>query len=233
MSTGWIWTFAGVVIALALLALVLYWLLVTTEGVYLGQRVVIWLYDLTAQRYDAIKEYDPADEKLLVTDPLLNALQGIDNPRVLDVATGTGRVPFDLLQSPHFSGQFVALDDSERMLSVARRKLAPYHDRVTLLHHEAVPLPFEDEQFDAVTCLEALEFFPSDEAAIQEMVRVLRQGYYLFITRRRGWEGKLFLHRYRSRNKMRALLESAGLQQVQFHPWQVNYDLVTALKAMV
>jgi ubiquinone/menaquinone biosynthesis C-methylase UbiE len=119
------------------------------------------------------------------------------------------------------------------MLDVARRKLAPFAGRVKLLHHRAVPLPFEEEQFDAVTCLEALEFFPSDEAAIREMVRVLRHGRYLFVTRRRGWEGRLFLHRYRSRDKMRTILERAGLRQVQFHPWQVNYDLVTALKADV
>ena len=230
MTGGMVWYLVGGVAVVALLGLLLYWLLVTTEGVYLGRRVVIWLYDLTAQRYDKIKEYDAGDERYLVTRPLLNALQGISEPRVLDVATGTGRVPFNLLQSPRFTGQFVALDDSQRMLDVARRKLAPYEGRVQLKRHPAVPLPFPDAHFDAVTCLEALEFFPSDEAAIKEMARVLGHGRYLFLTRRRGWEGKLFLRRYRSRETLRAMLEDAGLQQIQFHPWQVNYDLVTALK---
>lgn len=231
MTAGSLWLLAGAIVTLALTALLLYWLLVTTEGVYLGRRVVIWLYDLTAARYDEIKEYDDGDERLLVTRPLLQAVQGIDHPLVLDVATGTGRVPYDLLQSPLFTGAFVALDDSQRMLDIARHKLAPYKGRVTLLQHPAVPLPFPEARFDAVTCLEALEFFPSDEAAIREMARVLRRGCFLFVTRRRGWEGKLFLHRYRSREKMQELLERAGLTEVRFHPWQVNYDLVTALKA--
>ena len=124
----------------------------------------------------------------------------------------------------------MALDDSSRMLDVARRKLASHADRVELQRHTAVPLPFPDEHFDAVTCLEALEFFPSDRDAVCEMVRVLRAGCFLFITRRRGLEGKLFLHRYRSRDNMRAMLQETGLRQVQFHAWQVNYDLVTALK---
>lgn len=219
-----------VIAGVTLLGFLIYWLLVTTEGVYLGRRVVTWLYDITAYRYDAIKEYDLEDERLLVTRPALSALQGIDQPRLLDVATGTGRVPYDLLQSPHFSGTIIALDDSRRMLEVAREKLQEYAGCVTLLQHPAVPLPFPDEQFDLVTCLEALEFFPSDVAAVCEMVRVLRQGRFLFLTRRRGLEGKLFLHRYRSQENMRAMLEKSGLGQVQFHPWQVNYDLVTALK---
>lgn len=230
MSAG---TFGSLLLAtaiVALLGLLIYWLLVTTEGVYLGQRVVTWLYDITAHRYDAIKEYDADDERLLVTRPVLSALQGISEPRLLDVATGTGRVPYDLLQSPGFPGAIVALDDSRRMLEVAREKLADHACCVSLLQLPAVPLPFRNEQFDAVTCLEALEFFPSDEAAVREMVRVLRHRRYLFLTRRRGWEGKLFLHRYRSQDNMRALLEDAGLSQIQFHPWQVNYDLVTALK---
>lgn len=213
-----------------LLGVLVYWLLVSTEGAYLGRRVVTWLYDITAHRYDAIKEYDADDERLLVTRPALSALQSIAQPRLLDVATGTGRVPYDLLQSPNFSGIIVALDDSRRMLEVAREKLQDHADCVALLQHPAVPLPFVDEQFDLVTCLEALEFFPSDKAAVREMVRVLRPGRFLFLTRRRGLEGKLFLHRYRSRDDMRSMLEEAGLSQVQFHPWQVNYDLVTAIK---
>lgn len=230
MTLAPMWPILGAVVGLALLGMFLYWLFVTTEGVYLGQRVVTLLYDLTARRYDDIKEYDPDDERLLVTYPLLNVLQGLDAPLLLDVATGTGRVPYAVLQSPAFSGTVVGLDDAQRMLDIAREKLAPYENRVKLLHHRAVPLPFEDDRFDAVTCLEALEFFPSDRDAIDEMVRVLRPGRFLFVTRRRGAEGKLFLHRYRSRENMRAMLEAAGLVEIQFHPWQVNYDLVTARK---
>ena len=228
-SADWM-LIALIVAGLLLIGLFLYWLLVTTEGVYLGRRAVVWLYDVTAHRYDDIKEYDPADECLLVTRPVLNALHGVSRPRLLDVATGTGRVPFDLSQSPYFSGHIVALDDSRRMLDVARQKLASYQGHVEFVNHSAVPLPFPDEHFDAVTCLEALEFFPSDAAAVCEMVRVLRPASYLLVTRRCGREGRLFLHRYRSRDSMRQMLEEAGLRQVQFHPWQVNYDLVTALK---
>lgn len=215
---------------LALLGGLAYWLFITTEGVFLGRRVVVWLYDRTAHRYDAIKEFDPADEQFLVARPLLAALAGRANPLLLDVATGTGRVPFDLLQNPAFPGRVIGLDASRPMLAVAASKLAPYGQRVSLVQHPAAPLPFPAARFDLVTCLEALEFFPSDEAALREMVRVLRPGGCLITTRRTGREGQLFLHRYRSPDQFAALLDRLGLTDVEMQLWEVGYDLVTARK---
>ena len=46
-----------------------HWLLIRTEGVFLGRRVVVWLYDLAAERYDAIKQFDPDTESAFVTWP--------------------------------------------------------------------------------------------------------------------------------------------------------------------
>lgn len=225
-----VYAWLTILLSLLLLGAFLYWLLITTEGVYLGRRVVVWLYDLTAKQYDEIKAYDPHDERLLVARPVLRAVRGVPEPVILDVATGTGRVPLDLMREAVFRGRVVGLDDSSKMLAIAEEKLAPFAERVELRQHPAVPLPFPDDHFDAVTCLEALEFFPSDEGALQEMVRVLRPGGTLFTTRRCGWEGKAFLHRYRSEEGMAALLDSLGLEEINFHVWEVNYNLVTARK---
>jgi SAM-dependent methyltransferase len=127
-------------------------------------------------------------------------------------------------------GIVVGLDDSARMLAIAARKLAPDRERITLVRHPAVPLPFAANSFDAVTCLEALEFFPSDRAALAEMVRVLRPGGALVTTRRCGWEGRMFLTRYRSEEALHLLLRELGLESVRSFLWEVNYDLVTARK---
>lgn len=215
---------------LSALGALAYWLIVTTEGVYLGQRMVVYLYDRVAVEYDGIKEFSPEDEYYLVSRPILTALEGVKNPLVLDVATGTGRVPYSLFEEPNFPGRVVALDASQPMLDIAAYKLAPYQDRLQLLHQPAAPLPFPDNHFDVVTCLEALEFFPSDKLALQEMVRVLRPGHTLITTRRRGLEGKLFLHRFRTSQNFSQLLSSLGLTHIKSHPWQVNYDLITAHK---
>ncbi|MDT8306227.1 MAG: class I SAM-dependent methyltransferase [Anaerolineae bacterium] len=223
----WLALVLAVIAAVALI----YWLLVTTEGVFLGRRVVVWLYDVTATRYDAIKQYNPVEEQVLVVRPIIQALGARRQPRLLDVATGTGRVPLAMVEALD-EGTVVGLDDSARMLAIAAEKLAAHDERVTLVRHPAVPLPFAANSFDVVTCLEALEFFPSDEAALREMVRVLRPGGALITTRRSGWEGRLFLTRYRSEPALRALLGALGLDDVRTYLWEVNYDLVTARKPL-
>lgn len=223
------WIFTAIAAA-ALLAALLYWALVVTEGVFLGRRVVVWLYDITAHKYDQIKEYNPFAEEIFIVRPLRYRLRTIPAPRILDVATGTGRVPWFLLQEATFNGRVYGVDPSTRMLALARQKLRPYKDRASLVQQTVTPLPFAANTFHAVTCLESLEFFPSDEAALAEMERVLKPGGILLTTRRRGVEARLFLHRYRSETAFAHMLTRLGFTNVEFQPWQVEYDLVFAQK---
>jgi ubiquinone/menaquinone biosynthesis C-methylase UbiE len=219
------------IVALAAgLGLLIYWVLVVTEGVFLGRRMVVWLYDLTAKRYDGIKQFDSEAEQFFLIRPLLYRLNAGPSPLVLDVATGTGRLPAFLLDEPTFNGRVIGLDASARMLAVAASKLRPYRYRAALVQQTAADLPFPDTAFDTVSCLEALEFFPDDTAALQEMVRVLRPGGVLVVTRRRGWEAKTFVGRYRDPGAFERHLQGLGLAEVETMPWQVEYDLVFARK---
>jgi ubiquinone/menaquinone biosynthesis C-methylase UbiE len=220
------------VLLLAGMGLLLYWLLVITEGVFLGRRVVVWLYDLTANRYDGIKQFDAQAEQFFVVRPLLARLYEHRAPLVLDVATGTGRFPQFLLDEATFNGRIVGLDASPRMLAIAASKLRPYGHRAALVQQTAADLPFPDTAFDTVACLEALEFFPNDTDALHEMIRVLRPGGLLMVTRRRGWEGKSFLGRYRSSEHFQEHLQTIGLESIEIFPWQVEYDLVFAQKPL-
>ena len=104
------------------LALLLYWELVIAEGVHLGPRVVVWLYDLVAPRYERIKKFDPAVEDEFLGHPLVEQLIAVDAPRVLDVAAGTGRVARALLRQTAFDGTVVNLELSQRMLECGRRE---------------------------------------------------------------------------------------------------------------
>ncbi len=223
------WIILGLLLA-ALLGVLLYWLLVVTEGVYLGRRLVVWLYDLAAPRYDSIKQFDPDSESFLVTQPLLVKMSGQPAPLVLDVATGTGRLPHFLLEEATFNGRVIGLDASARMLSYARAKLRVYRHRASLVQQTAADLPFDDDTFDAVSCLESLEFFPDDSAALREMLRVLRPGGTLLTTRRRGWEAKTFVGRYRDRETFATDIEAIGFTEVETRLWQIEYDLIFAQK---
>lgn len=222
------WLVLGLAVVLGLAAL-LYWLFVIAEGTYLGPRVVAWTYDLVAGRYEAIKRFNTRDENWFVAGPLLQRLAGIEQPRVLDVGTGTGRLPIALFRN-RFRGHVTGLDLSLGMLRQARSRLGAFRDQVSLIWQDASHLPFDDGTFDAVVSLESLEFMQHPRGVLAEMVRVLAPGGVLMLTNRVGAEARLLPGRALSRPAFRKALVDHGLDPVEVQVWQVNYDLALARK---
>ena len=214
----------------AVLGLFLYWQLVIAEGAYLGTRLVTLTYDWVAHRYDRIKQYNPADEAAFLGYPLVFALRHLPAPYLLDAGTGTARLPMALFEHPTFNGRVVALDSSRRMLKVAAEKVMPYRHRIDLLWQDAACLPFPDATFDAVACLEVLEFTPDPAAQLAELVRVLRPGGLLVTSRRRGIDAMLMPGKTHSKEQLAALLAALDMQRVRIQPWQADYDLVWAVR---
>jgi SAM-dependent methyltransferase len=226
----WITLVVGL-LGLVLLGLLLYWQLIITEGAYLGQRVVILLYDWSARIYERIKRFDVGAEQWFLGLPLVHTLELIPAPLVLDVATGTGRLPRAMLRQPTFDGRVIGLDLSRRMLREATRMTAQFADRLTYIWQDAQGLPFDDDTFDAVTCLEALEFTPDLRGVVAELVRVLRPGGVLLVTNRVGPDAKFMPGRALPREGFERLLREFPLEKIKVRPWQVDYDLAWAVKA--
>jgi ubiquinone/menaquinone biosynthesis C-methylase UbiE len=220
----------GALILLSLIAALTYWTVVITEGAYFGPRLVAFLYDRGAGTYDQIKDFDAREELWFLAQPLDRALDGVPHPLVLDVATGTGRLPLALLRHLEFDGHIVALDLSREMLRQAARKTAGYDGRVSLIWKDAASLPFTDGVFEAVTCLEALEFLPHLRQAVGEMVRVLKPGGVFLITNRVGWEAHLMPGRAYDPGHLETMLRELHLRAVETCPWQEYYDLIWARK---
>ncbi|HLF28295.1 MAG TPA: class I SAM-dependent methyltransferase [Anaerolineae bacterium] len=218
------------VLVLILLALLAYWHLIIAEGAYLGPRVVAFLYDVVARRYNRMKHFNPEDDAWFFGDPLTAWLSGVAQPRVLDVATGTGRVPLTLLANAGFTGKLLAVDRARRMLHQAAQALSSLTGRALISRQDGMRLAFGDDTFDAVTCLEALEFMPDPQRALAECVRVLKPGGVLLVTRRTGpWAGWM-PGRTPSREKFKAQLEALEVWDVRVQMWQVDYDLVWGVK---
>jgi SAM-dependent methyltransferase len=116
------------------------------------------------------------------------------------------------------------------MLRQAAAKTNAYRDRLTLLWQDATQLPFSDHAFDAVTCLEALEFVRDSRATLTEMVRVLRPGGILLISNRTGPGVRWMPGRTMSREALTGLLETLSLTDVHIRLWQVDYDIAWARK---
>ncbi|MCQ3938243.1 MAG: hypothetical protein DPW18_14520 [Chloroflexi bacterium] len=222
----WLWILIAVVLA-ALLVLAdreIYFY----EGVHLSPRIQAWLYDRWSKKYDTGKGESQKQDAEFLAKPLLAALTDVPAPLILDVAAGTGRLPFALLREPDFKGNVIAVDISLGMLSRAAAKLAGSRDRVSLLRYEKFPLPFPDESFDVVACLEALEVMPEMESPLAEFARLLRPGGILLTSR--GTEASGRKAKVLGAEEFTRRLNRAGFADVQITPWWRLFDRVFARK---
>ncbi len=217
---------AGLVVALVLG----WWLFVQTEGVYLGPRVVRWLYDRSAYEYDDIKEFDDEADDRHLGQPLSERLAGDEAAWVLDVGTGTARLPLTLFRHLDFKGRVVGVDSSRAMLEVANAKTVYFSESLDLVENDTRALPFASESCDAVTCIEALEFLPNVRSALCEMVRVLKPRGTLVVSNRRGFDRWTFPGRAHAPHEFERVLQSLRLANVRTYRWLTYYDLVWAEK---
>ncbi|MHB1317027.1 MAG: class I SAM-dependent methyltransferase [Anaerolineae bacterium] len=142
----------------------------------------------TAEAYDPwYAEQLGATVDRLQKDLVLRMARPLPGERALDVGTGTGNYACALAAR---GLEVTGIDPSEAMLAVARLKPQP----VTWLQAAAECLPCEDDSFDLVVSVTALEFVADPRRALQEMFRVLRPGGRLVVgtLNARGPWGKLY-----------------------------------------
>jgi demethylmenaquinone methyltransferase / 2-methoxy-6-polyprenyl-1,4-benzoquinol methylase len=99
--------------------------------------------------------------------------------RVLDVATGTGDMAFELARRVAPGGEVVGSDFSEAMLERARAKLDAGQTDAVLPHFvwgDAMALPYPTDSFDAATVGFGARNFEDLAVSLREMARVVRAG---------------------------------------------------------
>ena len=96
--------------------------------------------------------------------------------RVLDVACGTGIIARLAAERVGPTGAVSAIDVAPDMIDVARSVPAPDQPVIDWRVGDATSLPFDDEQYDVVTCQMGLMFMGDRAAAVAEMRRVLVPG---------------------------------------------------------
>jgi trans-aconitate 2-methyltransferase len=175
-----------------------------------------------AETYDRV-----ADPQFRWGAAVVDRLELDGDETVLDAGCGSGRVTA-LLAERLSDGSVVALDGSTSMLETARRRLAPFGDRIRFVLADLMaPLPI-DEPMDAVLSTATFHWVPDHAALFAHLAAVLRPGGRLvaqcggagnLATVVRALEelgaapftGKVFATRERTENRLRA----AGFAQAE------------------
>jgi demethylmenaquinone methyltransferase / 2-methoxy-6-polyprenyl-1,4-benzoquinol methylase len=95
--------------------------------------------------------------------------------RLLDVATGTGKVAADLFGRAQPGGTVVGVDISPRMIEIARRRFADRRG-LEFAVGDALALPTENGTFDGATIAFGMRNLPDYRLGFAEMARSVRPG---------------------------------------------------------
>lgn len=106
---------------------------------------------------------------------------------VIDVGCGAGRHSFEAYRRGAdviaFDQSVEDLNDVDAILTAMKEQgEAPAAAKAEAVKGDALDLPYADGTFDCVIASEILEHVPADDAAIAELVRVLKPGGVLAVT---------------------------------------------------
>ncbi len=132
-----------------------------------------FMFDLIAKRYNLMNSLMTFGYDKYWRRTLINKIRLPDAGRVLDIGTGTGDIPLEILSS-QTDLMCVGADFSENMLNVART--SRNSDRVCWLATDSLNLSFPKDSFDVVTSAFLMRNVANLKLAFKEQYRVLTAG---------------------------------------------------------
>ncbi len=150
------------------------------------------MFDNIAHRYDFLNRVLSVGIDKIWRRNALRELDTKENMQLLDVATGTGDVAIALGRK-FPKARIKGLDLSSKMVAIGKQKVTDAGlTGIELMVGDAEALPFEDNQFDAVTVAFGVRNFEHLEQGLGEIQRVLKPGGKLIVLEFSSPRGKLF-----------------------------------------
>jgi len=148
----------------------------TEQGTASIQNPTKSFYDRISHVYDALAD----SGEHAARERGLSLLAAQPGEKILELGYGTGHSALTLAQAVGPTGRVCGVDISEGMQRVARERIekAGLGDRVELKVAAVPPIPYGDEEFDAVSMSFTLELFPLETipSVLADIKRVLRPG---------------------------------------------------------
>ena len=142
-------------------------------------RQVREMFDSIAPAYDFMNRAMTMGIDKLWRSRAVNLLRDCQHDDILDIATGTGDVAFDLHRR-YPGARVTGVDLSEGMLRIAEKKLKNADESAKKLlsfeQGDSLDLRFADESFDLITVAYGVRNFQHLDRGYAEMSRVLRRG---------------------------------------------------------
>ena len=135
------------------------------------------MFNNISKTYDFLNHFLSLGIDIIWRKKAINELKK-DNPQlILDVATGTGDFAFEAL-SILKPKKIIGVDISQGMLDIAQQKIAKrrVQDRFEVKLGDSEKLPFEANEFDAVTVAYGVRNFENLEVGLADIHRVLKSG---------------------------------------------------------
>ena len=139
------------------------------------------MFDNIAEKYDFLNRTLSMNIDVSWRKKLVKWLSADQPKTILDVATGTGDLAIAL---PRGTGaDIVGLDLSQQMLNVGidKVKRLQLDGKIKMMKGDAENLPFEDNNFDAVTVAFGARNFENLEKGLNELKRVVKSGGSVYI----------------------------------------------------
>jgi len=139
------------------------------------------MFNSIARRYDLLNGLLSFGIDKYWRKKAVNSLKGKKKESILDLACGTGDLTIEALRlNPE---RIVGMDASEGMLEIAKQKIErrTTGNKIVLVKGSASAIPFENDQFDAVTIGFGIRNFSDLKGSLVEIRRVLKPGGCLLI----------------------------------------------------
>ena len=122
-------------------------------------------------------------DMIVQREELRRSLRASAGESILDLGSGPGFLACELAQEVGATGRIVAVDISPDMNSIASKRIAAagLGDRVDILEGDATALAFADAVFEAAVSTQVIEYLAEPDAALHQLLRVLRPGGRLVI----------------------------------------------------